>query len=295
MMNYCKTLMLALALTGAASCSTAPKAPEQASAQRRWSSEVLKDVRYGDFERNVMDVYLPADRSPKTAFVINIHGGAWTQGDRKFDGQLSEYLVSHGIAVVNINYRYANKEDIHLPELLDDVDHVVKYLADHSKEWNTRSSGFSITGGSSGAHVSMMYAYTKNPDIKTIIERCGPVDFTDVETLKYVKAANLFEVLDKMSGNTTVWNPGDAIPAAYARTSPVAHVSKIPILIIHGDKDEVVPIPQAYILEKALKAKGTPYKLVVVPGAGHQIEKKPADQQMEFREMTAWLNKYGIN
>lgn len=65
MMNYCKTLMLALALTGAASCSTAPKAPEQASAQRRWSSEVLKDVRYGDFERNVMDVYLPADRSPK--------------------------------------------------------------------------------------------------------------------------------------------------------------------------------------------------------------------------------------
>ncbi|MDQ1096870.1 hypothetical protein [Chryseobacterium camelliae] len=115
MINYCKTLMLALALTGAASCSTATKTPEKtSSSQHRWSSEVLKDVRYGDFERNVMDVYLPEDRSPKSAFVINIHGGAWTQGDRKFDNQLSEYLVSHGIAVANINYRYANKEDTHL-------------------------------------------------------------------------------------------------------------------------------------------------------------------------------------
>lgn len=257
--------------------------------------EKLTDISYGFHERNVMDVYLPVDRSPKTAFVVNIHGGAWVQGDKKDNAKLSEYLLSQGIAVANLNYRYANFTDTHLPELLEDIDNVVKYLSSHSREWNTRSTGFSISGGSSGAHVSLMYAYTKNKQIKTIIERCGPVDFTDVQTLQYVKAANLFDVLDKMSGNKVVWNFGDPIPERYTKTSPVKFVNNIPTMIIHGDKDEVVPIQQAYLLEKALKAKSVTYKLVIVPGAGHQIEKLPQDQQTVFTSMEDWLRKYGTN
>jgi dipeptidyl aminopeptidase/acylaminoacyl peptidase len=44
-----------------------------------------------------------------------------------------------------------------------------------------------------------------------------------------------------------------------------------------------------------LKAKGTNYKLVIVPGAGHQIEKLPQDQQTVFTNMADWLKKYGTN
>lgn len=292
-MNYFKIAVLSIGLL-AASCSTQNSGNTQTLSVNQ-KQEKLSNIRYGSHERNVMDVYLPADRSPKTAFLVYIHGGAWTQGDKTYDTKISEYLLSQGIAVANLNYRYANLTDTHLPELLDDIDNVVKYLSSHSKEWNTRKNGFSISGGSSGAHVSMMYAYTKNPQIKTIIEMCGPVDFTDVPTLQYVKAANLLEVLDKMSGNKVVWSPGDKIPDAYAKTSPVKFVNQIPIMIIHGDKDEVVPIQQAYILENALKAKGTPYKLLVIPGAGHLITKLPGDEQTVFTNVAEWLKKYGTN
>ncbi|KMQ61920.1 hypothetical protein ACM40_06250 [Chryseobacterium sp. BLS98] len=292
-MNYFKIAVLSIGLL-AASCSTQNSGNTQTLSVNQ-KQEKLSNIRYGSHERNVMDVYLPADRSPKTAFLVYIHGGAWTQGDKTYDTKISEYLLSQGIAVANLNYRYANLTDTHLPELLDDIDNVVKYLSSHSKEWNTRKNGFSISGGSSGAHVSMMYAYTKNPQIKTIIEMCGPVDFTDVPTLQYVKAANLLEVLDKMSGNKMAWSPGDKIPDAYAKTSPVKFVNQIPIMIIHGDKDEVVPIQQAYILENALKAKGTPYKLLVIPGAGHLITKLPGDEQTVFTNVAEWLKKYGTN
>jgi acetyl esterase/lipase len=292
-MNYFKIAVLSIGLL-AASCSTQNNGSTQTLSVNQ-KQEKLTNIRYGSHERNVMDVYLPADRSPKTAFLVYIHGGAWTQGDKTFDTKISEYLLSQGIAVANLNYRYANLTDTHLPELLDDIDNVVKYLSSHSQEWNTRKNGFSISGGSSGAHVSMMYAYTKNPQIKTIIEMCGPVDFTDVPTLQYVKAANLLEVLDKMSGNKMAWSPGDKIPDAYAKTSPVKFVNQIPIMIIHGDKDEVVPIQQAYILENALKAKGTPYKLLVIPGAGHLITKLPGDEQTVFTNVAEWLKKYGTN
>jgi len=292
-MNYFKIAALSITLL-AVSCAT-QNVRKTKTVSVSQKEEKLTGIQYGSHERNVMDVYLPANRSPKTAFLVNIHGGAWTQGDRKYDGKISEYLLSQGIAVANLDYRYANLTDTHLPELLDDIDNVVKYLSSHSNEWNTRKNGFSISGGSSGAHVSLMYAYTKNPQIKTIIEMCGPVDFTDVQTLTYVKAANLLEVLDKMSGNKTVWNPGDPIPEAYAKTSPVKFVNQIPTMIIHGNKDEVVPVQQAYILEKALKAKGVQYKLVVVPGAGHLITKLPADEQVVFTNVAEWLKKYGTN
>ncbi|MGK6344202.1 prolyl oligopeptidase family serine peptidase [Chryseobacterium sp. DT-3] len=292
-MNYFKIAALSITLL-TVSCST-QNVENTKTVSVSQKEEKITGIQYGSHERNVMDVYLPADRSPKTAFLVNIHGGAWTQGDRTYDGKISEYLLSQGIAVANLNYRYANLTDTHLPELLDDIDNVVKYLSSHANEWNTRKNGFSISGGSSGAHVSLMYAYTKNPQIKTIIEMCGPVDFTDVQTLTYVKAANLLEVLDKMSGNKVVWKPGDAIPEAYAKTSPVKFVNQIPTMIIHGDKDEVVPIQQAYILEKALKAKGVQHKLVVVPGAGHLITKLPADEQMVFTHVAEWLKKYGTN
>jgi len=292
-MNYFKIALLSIGLL-TVSCSV-QNTESHKTVSVGLKQEKLTDIKYGSHERNVMDVYLPADRSPKTAFLVHIHGGAWTQGDKTYDTKISEYLLSQGIAVANLDYRYANLTDTHLPELLDDIDQVVKYLSAHAQEWNTRKKDFSISGGSSGAHVSLMYAYTKNPQIKTIIEMCGPVDFTDVQTLTYVKAANLLEVLDKMSGNKTVWNPGDAIPEAYAKTSPVKFVNQIPTMIIHGDKDEVVPIQQAYILEKALKAKGAQYKLIVVPGAGHLITKLPADEQVVFTHVEEWLKKYGTN
>ncbi|MCT2409150.1 prolyl oligopeptidase family serine peptidase [Chryseobacterium antibioticum] len=292
-MNYCKIAVLSIGLL-TVSCST-QHVESAKTVSLSQKAEKLTDIKYGSHERNVMDIYLPADRSPKTAFLINIHGGAWVQGDKKDDGKLSEYLLSKGIAVANLDYRYANLTDTHLPELLDDIDHVAKYLSSHAREWNTRKNGFSISGGSSGAHVSLMYAYTKNPQIKTIIEMCGPVDFTDVQTLQYVKAANLLDVLNKMSGNKVVWNPGDAIPEAYVKTSPAKFVNQIPTMIIHGDQDEVVPIQQAYILEKALKAKGVQYKLVIVPGAGHLITKLPENEQTVFTNVVEWLKKYGTN
>ena len=124
-MNYFKIAVLSIGLL-AASCSTQNSGRTQTLSVNQ-KQEKLTNIRYGSHERNVMDVYLPADRSPKTAFLVYIHGGAWTQGDKTFDTKISEYLLSQGIAVANLNYRYANLTDTHLPELLDDIDNVVKY------------------------------------------------------------------------------------------------------------------------------------------------------------------------
>lgn len=293
-----KNMILLLWLVLFAGCSSHQKnnADGTSLSSIKKEKQILYDVKYGKDERNVMNIYLPANRNINTTSVVNIHGGAWTLGDKSFDTKLSEYLFSKGIAVANINYRYANDNDIHLHELLNDVDAVFNYLIEHSKEWNTRDTGFSIGGESSGAHMSLMYAYTGKKYIKAIVERCGPTDLTDLQTLSQLSNnTHLIGAVNKMTGNKFTWKEGNNIPEAYKLASPVNFIKKIPVLIIHGDNDDVVPIRQSYSLINRLKEKNYPYQIIVFPGADHSLDALPGNQLKKFSAAANWFIEYGKN
>lgn len=42
-----------------------------------------------------------------------------------------------------------------------------------------------------------------------------------------------------------------------------------PVLILHGDADAIVPVAEAYHLQKALESRKIPYEMQIYPGAGH--------------------------
>ncbi len=44
-----------------------------------------------------------------------------------------------------------------------------------------------------------------------------------------------------------------------------------PTLILHGDADTVVPVAEAYSLQKALEDRKVPYELEIYPGEGHHF------------------------
>jgi carboxymethylenebutenolidase len=44
-----------------------------------------------------------------------------------------------------------------------------------------------------------------------------------------------------------------------------------PTLILHGDADTVVPVAEAYSLQKALEERKVPYEMVIFPGEGHHF------------------------
>jgi dipeptidyl aminopeptidase/acylaminoacyl peptidase len=57
----------------------------------------------------------------------------------------------------------------------------------------------------------------------------------------------------------------------YALASPITHVTRddAPMLLMHGDADDVVPIDQSTTLEAALKAAGVEVRFIKVPGGRH--------------------------
>jgi dipeptidyl aminopeptidase/acylaminoacyl peptidase len=65
-------------------------------------------------------------------------------------------------------------------------------------------------------------------------------------------------------------------------TSPdkQAAAVQIPILLIHGDKDTVVPIEQSQLMADALKAAGKPVQFVTLAGENHYLTKTATRTQM---------------
>ena len=63
-----------------------------------------------------------------------------------------------------------------------------------------------------------------------------------------------------------------------------------PTLILHGDADTVVPVAEAYSLQKALEERKVPYELEIYPGEGHHFDAETrvkADARMH-----AFFRKY---
>jgi tetratricopeptide (TPR) repeat protein len=76
--------------------------------------------------------------------------------------------------------------------------------------------------------------------------------------------------------------PGDP---TYRAASPITYVTPDdpPVLLIHGDDDQVVPFTQSEFMLAALEEHGIEARLIRIPGGGHGANDVP--------EMVRWLNR----
>jgi dipeptidyl aminopeptidase/acylaminoacyl peptidase len=101
--------------------------------------------------------------------------------------------------------------------------------------------------------------------VQAVVDWFGPTDFLKMGKNKIDHdAANSPESL-------LVGGPIQENKEKVAAANPITYVSKDdpPFLVIHGDKDDLVPLSQSELLHAALEKAGVPSKLHVVPGAGH--------------------------
>lgn len=64
-----------------------------------------------------------------------------------------------------------------------------------------------------------------------------------------------------------------------------------PVLILHGEADQTIPVEEAYQLQKLLQKKGIPYEIKIYPGAGHGFEDQSIWQDAGLRSLQ-FLQKY---
>ena len=143
------------------------KAPSYAASV---PAPTLKEVRYGDHERHVLDFWrAPSDKPTPLVFVI--HGGGWKGGSKERLDRFADTsaLLKAGISVVAINYRLMKHSEGVVPPVkapLRDAARALQFVRSMAREWNIDKRLIGAAGGSAGACSSLWLAF--HDDLKDL-------------------------------------------------------------------------------------------------------------------------------
>ncbi len=87
--------------------------------------------------------------------VVDLHGGAWTQGDLGGCRERDEVLVQAGLATAALDFRHAGDG---YPTSLADINFAVRWLKSQSNALRIDADRVGISGQSSGGHLAMLMA-----------------------------------------------------------------------------------------------------------------------------------------
>ena len=237
---------------------------------------VERDLTYGNAAGVdlKLDIYYPKTADGPVPAVVYVHGGGWTAGEKSTGAGEVEIpeLVSRGYLVASINYRLAPEHKF--PAQIEDVKCAIRFLRANASRYGIDPERIGAWGGSAGGHLVALLGTTdasagwdgsggyagESSRVKAVVDLFGPTDLTAI-----VPGTSNASTLENVFGTS---DPRSEIAKL---ASPVTHVSADapPFLIIHGDKDNVVPLRQSEILYDRLVAAGVPATLVVVKNGGH--------------------------
>lgn len=248
--------------------------PDLSEAQNP-NGRVLRNLAYvmNGSERQRLDLYLPDDNQTEHPLVIWIHGGAWEEGTK--DWCPAKALLSRGYAAASIGYRLSKQATF--PAQIEDCKTAVRWLRAHASEYGIDSKRIGAWGASAGGHLAALLGTTgkvrefdvgenlsQASDVQCVVDWFGPATF-----LRWGEANSTS--LDSSPVARLLGGLVSTHQELARRASPVSFVSheSAPFRIMHGDRDQVVPLQQSKELEQALKTAGVDSTLRIISGAGH--------------------------
>ena len=115
-----------------------------------------QDLIYGHAGELALEatLYLPESRIEPGPVVIEVHGGAWSSGNRKAGKHYIRELAKAGIVVLSIDFRQG--PDFKHPSASADVACAVRYVRVQAENWGVGISSLGLIGSSSGGHLAML-------------------------------------------------------------------------------------------------------------------------------------------
>lgn len=241
--------------------------------------KIAKDLPYVSYgaERQTLDLYVPPGTGPHP-LVIWIHGGAWKTGSKANPLPL-RLLAGERYAIASVNYRLSNMAKF--PAQIEDCKAAVRWLRAHASEYALDPARFAAWGSSAGGHLVALLGTAGDKfdlgehtavssRVQAVVDYYGPTDFLQMDAHALPSAPFKHAALDSPESEL-VGGPLLENDLVAARANPVTHVTRddAPFLIVHGDRDPLVPLHQSQLLESALRKANVPVTLYVVAGAGH--------------------------
>lgn len=244
-------------------------------------AQTKKDVPYDtQHQAQRLDVYQAKSDRPVPA-MIYFHGGGWRAGSKNgIPAWLKKSVEEGSMTVVSVEYRFTDVATH--PAQVQDCLRSIQFVRQHAKEWNIDASRIGVTGGSAGGHLSLWVALhddiadpqstdpvaKQSSRVRCAVSFAGPTDWSLLQSLEHKHPAY------RQLLGYDVGTPADQMdPEKKKDVSPFSFASKDdpPVLQVHGDQDDIVPIEHAKNLHAKLEQLGVTSELVVIQGGNHGI------------------------
>ena len=256
------------------------------------TSQQWKDVNYAgdDQAYHTCDIYLPKQERDSYPVVIHIYGSAWFSNNSKGAadlGTIVKSLLDAGYAVVCPNHR--SSMDAKWPAQIHDIRAVVRFVRGEAAKYKFDTSFIATSGFSSGGHLASITATTSGTREATVgtvtIDLEGSVGNYSAESSSVNAACDWSGPIDLTAmdcgDHMTMGadSPEDVLlgsklasePDKYLSLSAITYVDRNdpPVIIFHGEKDNVVPVCQGRKFFEVLKEAGVRTEATFVPEGGH--------------------------
>lgn len=209
--------------------------------------------------------------------LVYVHGGSWVYGTKEIPDAISPLLDAfreEGFAIISTSYELMRGEE-NFNKQICDVKDTIRWIYKNKEYYNFNTDKIGIIGASSGAHLSLMAAYSDNNDfiddeelsnypskVKYLIDFFGPTNLNtlDMDNVNW----DLEQIINSVGDNK------DEVLSTY---SPINYIDKNEpnTLIIHSRKDSIVPYENAEILYDELVDNNNKVNIITLEGATHDF------------------------
>lgn len=221
------------------------------------------------------------DSESRYPLLVFVQGSAWRE--QELDQQLPQLVryAASGLVIAIVEYRPSSLAPF--PAQIRDARTAMRYMTAHAAEYHADPDRLMIWGDSSGGHTISMLALTAglrefsdeidcdhDVPIRGVIDFYGP---SDVGTMNDEPSIQDHDEPHSPEGEMLGGYRVSERPDLVRKASPLDYVlpgkTLPPFLILHGDRDRLVPLGQSIALFSRLRQTGHSADLYKVEGADH--------------------------
>jgi acetyl esterase len=233
-------------------------------------------------------VYQPNGAGPFPV-LLDLHGGAWNNQDRKANAPMDENLCSSGILVVAIDLTLAPEAPY--PASVQDANYGVRWLKHRAREWNGDPETIGALGSSSGGHVIELCAMrprdpyysvhrlAEAPELEATLNYVATRSPVSDPYARYLNAEKLGRA-EMLQNSKTYFNPWDTIHDGNPQEilDRGEQVTLPPLLIMQGELDDNVRPAVQEKFVTSYRAAGGECQYEVFAGCEHLWIREPGPQ-----------------